>query len=88
MGMAYLKYLENTDLLLLQLHAYAATGDPDIRAEVAKRYEELAAYVLERTGVDDLEVARFFSVGMLLNVAAALRHTRLQDLCAQLAKGS
>lgn len=86
MGMAYLDYLENTDLLLLQLHAYAAAGDPDIRVEVAKRYEALADLVLERTGVSEIELGRFFSVGMLLNVSAALGLKRFQELCADLAK--
>jgi len=86
MGESYLDYLENTDLLLLQLHAYAAAGDPEIRAEVARRYDALGTVVADRTGANEIELGRFFAVGMLLNVAAALGLKRFQDLCADLSK--
>jgi len=42
--------------------------------------------VADRTGVSDVEVGRFFSIGMLLNVAAALHLERMQDLCAEMSK--
>lgn len=87
MGTSYLDYLENTDLLLLQLHAYAAAGDPDIRAEVAGRFEALAAFITDRTEASDIELGQFFSVGMFLNVAAALGLKKFQDLCSQMTPG-
>jgi AcrR family transcriptional regulator len=86
MGMSYLDYLGNTDLLLLQLHSYAAAGDPEIRVEVARRYDGLVAFVADRTGITGTELGQFFAAGMLLNVAAALGIERFEDLCAEMAK--
>jgi AcrR family transcriptional regulator len=81
MGMSYLDYLQHTDLLLLQLHAYAASGDDEIRDEVARRFDALATFITLRTGVDEVGLGAFISTGMLLNVAAALGLKRFQDLC-------
>lgn len=88
MGLSYLEYLGETDLLLLQLHAYAASGDEEIRKEVARRFENLATLVKERTGVDEAELGNFFSTGMLLNVAAALGLKRFQDVCVVMASAA
>ena len=85
MGQSYFSYLEHTDFLLLQLQAYAAAGDTEIRAEVGRRFDSLASYVAERTGATEVELGTFFSTGMLLNVSAALGLARFQDLCATMA---
>ena len=88
MGLSYFSYLQHTDFLLLQLHAYAAAGDEEIRSAVGARFDALATYVATRTGVGEIELGAFFSTGMLLNVAAALGLQRFQDLCAVMATTS
>jgi AcrR family transcriptional regulator len=72
MGLVYSALLSDADLLRLQLHAYAASGDETIRAAVAGRFTDLANYVAERTGVSAEALREFFATGMLLNVVAAL----------------
>jgi AcrR family transcriptional regulator len=84
MGDSYFAYLEHTDLLLLQLHAYAASGDPEIKREMGQRFDALATYVAQRSGISEIELGKFFSTGMLLNVAAALGLKRFSDLCAEM----
>ena len=73
MGTAYGGLLADRDALLVQLHAYAATADPDVLAAVRTRYGRLfnLAEELSRAGADG--VREFFAQGMLLNVVAALR---------------
>jgi AcrR family transcriptional regulator len=72
MGRAYVGLLEDRELLLLQLQAYAACGDDDVRAVVHRRYAELYRLVAELSGADPEALRAFFAHGMLLNVAAAV----------------
>ncbi len=72
MGDAYHELLEDRTLLLLQLHAYAACGDPDIRAAARTGYRMLWLLVERLTGLPEENVVEFFAMGMLMNVAAAL----------------
>jgi AcrR family transcriptional regulator len=72
MGHAYVGLLEDRELLLLQLQAYAACGDDDVRAVVHRRYAELYRVVAELSGADAEALRAFFAHGMLLNVAAAV----------------
>jgi AcrR family transcriptional regulator len=71
MGRAYIGLLADRDLLLLQLQAYAACGDDDVRAVVRRRYADLYRLVGELSGAGRDELRGFFKDGMLLNVAAA-----------------
>ncbi len=71
MGEAYIGLLADRDVLLLQLHAYAACGDDDVREVVRRRYVALYRAVQELSGADHDAVRGFFKEGMLLNVAAA-----------------
>lgn len=73
MGLAYSELLGDSELLRLQLHAYAASGDETIRVAVAARFAELARFIAERTGATPEKLAEFLSTGMLLNVVAALQ---------------
>src|SRR5215218_4036017 len=50
MGQAYVGLLEDRALLRLQLQAYAASGDDDVRAVVHRRYGRLYALVRELSG--------------------------------------
>jgi len=72
MAKAYEKLLEDRTLLLLQMQAYAACGDPEIRAVTRARYKKLWTLVERLTGLPFDRVVEFFAMGMLINVAAAL----------------
>jgi AcrR family transcriptional regulator len=69
---SYAGVLADRALLLVQLQAYAASGDDEVREVVRHRYARLYELVRELSGADRDELAQFFAVGMLLNVAAAL----------------
>lgn len=75
MGMAYTELLENErDLLLLQLHAHAASAlSPEIREAMRDGFARLYAFVSEVTDVSELEIRAFFAQGMLCNVSAAMQ---------------
>ncbi len=73
MGNAYMEMLEgDRTALLLQLQAYAACYDDEVREVVREGFSELWTYVARVSGKDEDEVRRFFAVGMLLNVSAAM----------------
>ena len=71
MGEAYVGLLADRDVLLLQLQAYAACGDDDVRDVVRRHYVGLYRAVAELSGADGDALRGFFKEGMLLNVAAA-----------------
>jgi AcrR family transcriptional regulator len=72
MGHAYEKLLEDRTLLLLQMHAYAASDDPEIRAATRAGFRRVWLLVERMTGLGFERVTEFFAMGMLMNVAAAL----------------
>jgi AcrR family transcriptional regulator len=72
MGHAYKGLLERREMLLLQLHAYAACSDPEVGAAVRRQYGELYRYVKQISGEDDECLREFFAHGMLMTVAAAM----------------
>jgi AcrR family transcriptional regulator len=73
MKLSYMGVLQDRALLLVQLQAYAASGDDEVREVVRRRYAQLYALVRELSdGATPDDLAQFFAAGMLLNVAAAL----------------
>ena len=72
MGHRYQELLKDQTLLRMQLHAFAASDDPEIRDFVRTRFSDLVAKVGALSGVPDDALRSFFAEGMLLNVAAAL----------------
>ena len=72
MGAAYMRMLLDRDLLRVQLQAYAACGDEDVRLVVREEFAATYVAVKEDSGASNEEIHRFFAEGMLLNVAAAL----------------
>src|SRR5262245_47695387 len=72
MARAYGGLLEDRALLLVQLQAYAAAGDDEVRGVVRRRYAQLYDVVRTLSGADAEVLRDFFAKGMLLNVAAAL----------------
>jgi len=72
MGKAYEQLLEDRTLLLLQMQAYAACDDPEIRTATRAGFKDLWALVERLTGLPFARIVEFFAMGMLLNVGAAL----------------
>jgi AcrR family transcriptional regulator len=72
MGEEYERLLENRTLLLLQMHAYAACEDLDIRAATRAGFKRLWGTVERVSGLPFDQVVAFFAMGMLINVAAAM----------------
>jgi AcrR family transcriptional regulator len=72
MGDEYEKLLDDRTLLLLQMHAYAACADPDIRDATRAGFKRLWALIERVSGKPFDEVVDFFAIGMLMNVAAAM----------------
>lgn len=72
MGEAYIQLLADRTLLLVQLQAYAACSDPDVRAAVRDEFDKTHRYVAEATGASPWDIHLFFAEGMLLNVDAAV----------------
>ncbi len=80
MGHAYTAMLESDrDYLMLQLHAYAACDDEEIRDRVRTAYARLVAHVESLWDASPEEIDDFFRYGMWLNVTAALG---VEDLSA------
>ena len=71
MGAAYIDLLEDDPrLLMLQMHMYAACDDPDVCEVARRRFGELVQFAERATGAPTEQITRFFSTGMLINVAA------------------
>jgi AcrR family transcriptional regulator len=87
MGEAYLVLLTDRDLLLTQLHAYAASDDADVRAAAQRAFGRLWRTVEALSGLSGLRIKEFFAMGMLLNVAAALELADLDETWAELCSG-
>jgi AcrR family transcriptional regulator len=71
-GAEYMRLLSNRTNLLVQLQAYAACADPDVRAVVREEFAALHRRVRDLSGASAEELHSFFANGMLLNVAAAV----------------
>jgi AcrR family transcriptional regulator len=72
MGLAYKRLLADRTLLLLQLQAYAACSDPEVRSVVREEWGRLHRRVSEVSGATREEIHQFFAEGMLLNLGAAV----------------
>ena len=87
-GQAYQKQLEEDRMRLrLQMRAYVASEDPEVREIVRAGYGDLVAYVRRVSDADWPTVWAFFSTGMLLNVLASMHVEErpeqwMQDLLA------
>jgi len=72
MADSYTKLLDDRTLLLMQMQIYAACADDDIQLAARSEYKLLWELVERLTGMPFQAVVDFFSVGMLMNVGAAL----------------
>jgi AcrR family transcriptional regulator len=83
MGQAYTVLLRERDLLLVQLHAFAASEDEVIRKAAREGFRHLWAVVSQLTGLPDEDVRAFFAQGMLLSVMAAIDAAALDESWAR-----
>ncbi len=72
MAATYMRQLADRTSLLVQLQAYAACADPDVREVVREEFAALHRRVRELSGASGEEIHHFFAEGMLLNIAAAV----------------
>jgi AcrR family transcriptional regulator len=72
MAGAYERLLDDRTMLLLQMQAYAACDDPDVRAATRAGFKRLWEIAERLTGLPFQTVVDFFAIGMLMNVAAAM----------------
>jgi AcrR family transcriptional regulator len=79
MAQRYVELIADRDMLLGQLHAYAAGDDPVIRDAVRRAYGRLVEMVRETTGASDDELRSFFAMGLLITVTAALEIGELDE---------
>jgi AcrR family transcriptional regulator len=72
MGESYRGLVADRSRLMGQLHAYAASDDPDVREAVRRGYGELVELVERVSGAEPAVVAAWFAKGMLINVITAM----------------
>jgi AcrR family transcriptional regulator len=72
MAEAYERLLNDRTMLLLQMQAYAACEDPEIREATRAGFKKLWELTERLTGLPFQRVVDFFAIGMLMNVAAAM----------------
>ncbi len=72
MGQAYCVLLQDRELLLCQLQAYAACSDADIRRAVGEEWTRMYRLVRDLSGASEHELEHWLGTGMLMNTAAAI----------------
>jgi AcrR family transcriptional regulator len=72
MGNAYAELIRDRRKLRMQMQAYAAADDPDVRRAVQRGFGELTGLILGISGASGATVADFLARGMLLNVMASM----------------
>ena len=72
MGLAYQRLLEDRSLLLMQMQAYVACEDDEIREVVRDEMLRLVSFVQSASGAPDEAVREWLAYGMLMNVVAAM----------------
>ena len=75
-GETYFDMLADRERLRLQLQAYAACDDPEIRAVVREEFAALYRVVARTSDGDDDALEAWFAHGMLLNIAASMGEVR------------
>jgi AcrR family transcriptional regulator len=73
MGESYEGLIADRENLLAQLQMYAACDDPEIRECARRGFRGLYNQVQSASGAGPVEMANFFAMGMLCNVATALQ---------------
>ncbi len=71
-GQAYEALISDRSYLGIQLQAYAATDDPEIRAVVEESFGRLVNEIVRHTQATPAQLAAFLGRGMLMNVAVSM----------------
>jgi AcrR family transcriptional regulator len=79
MGNSYGGLIADRENLLAQLQMYAACDDPEIRECARRGFRGLYNQVQVASGAGPGEMAKFFAMGMLCNVAAALQLDAVEE---------
>ncbi len=77
MGVAYQRLLDDRDLLLMQMQAYAACADEEIRDVVRDEMLRLVNFVQSASGAPEAAIREWLAYGMLMNVVAAMDLTEV-----------
>ena len=72
MGAAYQQMLDDRSLLLMQMQAYAACADEEIRDVVRDEMLRLVNFVQSASGAPEAAIREWLAYGMLMNVVAAM----------------
>ncbi len=72
MGHAYLEVVKDRQRLRMQMQAYAACDDPEVRATVQRGFGRLIDEVMAASHASPEVLAGFIAKGMLLNVMASM----------------
>jgi AcrR family transcriptional regulator len=72
MGASYQQMLEDRSLLLMQMQAYAACADEEIRDVVRDEMLRLVNFVQSASGAPEAAIREWLAYGMLMNVVAAM----------------
>jgi len=77
MGVAYQGLLDDRELLLMQMQAYAACEDEEIRDVVREEMLRLVTFAQSASGAHDKAIREWIAYGMLMNVVAAMDLTEV-----------
>lgn len=88
MGEAYWRLLADRTLLLMQLQAYAASDDPEVRSAARAGFGEIVETVRRGSGAPDEAIRQWLAQGMLWNVSVAMDLTREDAPWASLCLGT
>jgi AcrR family transcriptional regulator len=78
-GLSYADVLAEPDLLLIQLHAAAASTEPAIRQAVREGFAELLEFMRTASGADDSALQDVMALGMLSNFIVAMDAQNLDE---------
>jgi AcrR family transcriptional regulator len=88
MGVAYAKLLEtDREILLMQLQAYAASEDEEVRTAVREEFLRLVRFVQSASGAPDDAIRPWLAEGMLMTVAAPLGLVEVDEDWARMCTG-
>jgi AcrR family transcriptional regulator len=89
MGEAYGGLIEDRELLLMQLHAFAASPSmPEVREASRECFANLVDLIERYTDADAEEIQSFFALGMLCNVMSAIDPERSGERWAEILQKS
>jgi AcrR family transcriptional regulator len=87
MGASYRGLIADRENLMGQLQMYAACNDPGVREFARDGFRKLYELVSGISGAPADELARFFAMGMLCNLSAALSLTEIDEPWARALAG-